>query len=106
MNNKSTYRHLINVDPTIKTAIIYSIDELFAYTVEIKEGDHSYYLTDKGEARQFGNMENARQAAVKENAQEAYLALSKTYEEPDLQTCHANHQERYDYNKIPLHLKK
>ncbi len=29
-------------------------------------------------------MEDARQAALKENAQEAYLALSKTYEEPDL----------------------
>lgn len=92
----------IKINPNIKTAIIYSIDHIFAYTVEIKEGDSSYYIARKGEVLQFGNMEDARQAAIKENAQEAYLALSKTSEETDLTTCHSNHQDRYDYSPIYL----
>ena len=106
MNKKSTYQHLIKINPNIKTAIIYSVDHLFSYTIEIKEGDKSYYIKNKDEIRTFGNMEDARQAAIKENVQEAYLALSKTYEETDLSTCHANHQDRYDYSPVTLHLKK
>ncbi len=99
---KSTYQNFIELNPDIKTAIIYSVDHLFAYTVEIKEGNSSYYIADKKGPLMFGNMEDARQAAIKENVKVAYLALSKTYEEPDISTCHADHQDRYDYSPIIL----
>ncbi len=92
----------IDINPNIKTAIIYAIDHIFSYIVEIKEGNTSYYIENKGEVLQFGNMEDARQAAIKEKVQEAYLALSKTSEETDLTTCHANHQDHYDYSPIQL----
>ena len=102
---KSTYKNFIDINPNIKTAIIYSIDHLFSYTVEIKEGKNSYYVASKDGPLKFDNMENARQAALKENVQLAYLALSKTHEETDLSTCHADHQDRYDYSPITLNLK-
>lgn len=106
MQKKSTYQNQVKINPYVRTAIIYSMDDLFAYTVEIKDGKHSYYLSKKGEPLKFGNMAYARQAAINENAQEAYLALSKTYEEVDLSTCHSTLQDRYDYSPMVLHFKK
>jgi len=102
MNIKSTYCKKIEISPNIKTAIIYSLDDLFAYVVAIKEGKKEYYISEKNSVLKFGNMAEAKQAALKEKVSAAYLALSKTYEEPDLSTCHANHQDSYDYVLITL----
>ncbi|MCD6048510.1 MAG: hypothetical protein K0S08_2157 [Gammaproteobacteria bacterium] len=93
----------MKINQYTRTAIIYSLDDVFAYIVEIKEGDKSYYICMKNnEPVQFGNMADARQAALDKNAKEAYLALSKTYEENDLTTAHGIRQPHYDY--IPLSL--
>jgi len=99
---KSTYSSQISLDPTRKTAIIYSLDELNAYSIEINVGGKSYYLRDHNKLITYGNMKEAREAAIREKAQVAYLALTKTSEETDISTCHANHQDRYDYMLIPL----
>lgn len=103
---KSTYKHQLEFQPHLKIAIIYSLEELFAYAVEIKEMMQSKYLSEGGEISKFGNMDDARNAALKAGAQVLYLALPKTSEETDISTCHADHQERYDYEEIPLHAAK
>jgi hypothetical protein len=91
------------INPDLKTAIIYSIDNLYAYTVEIRTGSKSYFVSNKGEPSLFGNMEEARAAALHENVEEAFLALSKTFEEADLtSSSHGQIQDRYDYSRIPL----
>lgn len=102
MSTKSIYHKQMSIDPQIKTAVIYSVDHLYVYLVEIKEANTSYYLTREGEPLRFNNLDEARQAAIQERVKQAYLALSKTYEEVDLSTCHADHQDRYDYMKVSL----
>ena len=105
MNTELNVCQRIAINPNIKTAIIYSIDEIFIYLVEIRMGDKHHFISVNGvEPAEFGNLEGARQAALKEKVQKAYLALSKTYEENDLTTCHANHDDRYDYSPIPLYI--
>lgn len=96
----------ISINPHIKTAIIYSLDDLYAYHIEITGNGKRYYLTNRGKPICYGNMKDVLEAVIKENVQEAYLALSKTYEEVDATTCHANH-DHYDYIRITLqgHLK-
>lgn len=89
-------------DPNVKRAIIYAIDDLFGYTVEIKDKNKSYYLTNGSEPILFNNMGDARQAAIKENVVEAYLALSKTYEETSLNDTPKKKEERFDYSVIGL----
>ena len=91
----------LQLDPNIKTAIIYSLDHLFAYIIQIWESNKSYYLTKGDEIIKYGNLEDARLAAIKENVKKAYLALSNTYEETDETTCHAKNQ-RFDYSEINL----
>ncbi|HVY53310.1 MAG TPA: hypothetical protein VHA13_02205 [Gammaproteobacteria bacterium] len=105
MNNKSAYnQHTgINTNANKKIAIIYSLDYLFVYIIEIKDGKNSYYIcSSNNEPIQFGNLADARKAALKEKAEQAYLALSKTDEENDLSTCHANHQNHFDYTPLTL----
>jgi len=87
-----------------KTAIIYSVDDLFVYIVKITYGDEYHYISSrKNEPIQFGNLEEARKAVLKEKVEKAYLALSKTYEETDIQSCPANKDDdRYDYSLITL----
>lgn len=92
----------VHIKPNIRTAIVYSVDDLFSYTVEIRQGDHSYFISKENQPIRFGNMEDARQAAIRENAAEAYLTLSKTYEEADPKTCAVSPNDRYDYSPVPL----
>ncbi|MGQ3888587.1 hypothetical protein ACQUW5_06085 [Legionella sp. CNM-1927-20] len=92
----------VKINPNVKTAIIYSLDDLFAYTVEIKEADRSYYIADGQDPISFGNMKDAREAAIKEGAIEAYLALSKTYDKTGINNLDQTHQERFDYSPIKL----
>ncbi|TAK74406.1 MAG: hypothetical protein EPO11_06960 [Gammaproteobacteria bacterium] len=92
----------LNINPQVKTAIIYSLDDLCGYSVEIKYQGKSHYLTKNDHLIIFGNMKDAREAVINEKAQVAYLALSKTMEEPDLSTCHTRPQDQYDYSLIKL----
>lgn len=87
-----------------KTAIIYSVDDLFVYIVKITAGDKCHYISSrKNEPIQFGNLEEARLAALKEKVEKIYLALSKTYEEIDIKSCPMNkNDDRYDYLPITL----
>lgn len=87
--------------PAVKTAIFYSVDHLFNYVIEIREGHHSYFISHKNHITQFGNLDSARKAALKEGVRAAFMALSKTYEEPDLSTCH-HQQEHFDYQPLSL----
>ena len=104
MNTNSTSSNKIKINPNVKTAIIYSIENLYAYIIEIKEGNKHYYISSKGEPLKFGNMEEARGAILKENVKEAYLALSKTSVESDLSSAKINnYADSYDYSPIPLH---
>lgn len=90
-------------NPRLKTAVIYAIEQLFAYTIEIKEGNASYYISNKEGPVIFKNVEDARQAALKEGAKEAYLALSKTSQESDLSSFSSKKlEDRFDYSPIPL----
>ncbi len=91
----------VEIDPQKKTAIIYSVDDLFVFIVEIKENGNSYFLKKNGEPVTFANMKDAREAAVNENAVVAYLALSKTYDETGLNSGEIS-KKRYTYSPVPL----
>lgn len=101
MNHSAKSPREFQTDPNIKAAIIYSLDHLFAYIVEIRKGNHSEYLKEADEIIKYGNLEDARRAAIHEKVKVAYLALSNTYEEVDATTCHANHLH-FDYSEINL----
>ena len=105
MNQQSSPYTPEHADPHIKTAIIYSVDDLFVYIIKIIAGEQSYYISSKeGKPIQFGNLEEAREAALKEKAEEAYLALSKTYEETDIKGRPLmKHEDRFDYSQMILH---
>ncbi|MBA2648731.1 MAG: hypothetical protein H0U75_03870 [Legionella sp.] len=91
-----------NINPQLKTAIVYSLDDLFAYTIEIKEGNQSYYIADGQGPTLFGNMGEVRKVLIKEGVAEAFLALSKTYDEIGLGNLNPNMQERYEYSPLNL----
>lgn len=99
-------REKYKINPQVKTAIIYSLDDLFAYSVEIVEGESRYFVTNNGEPASFGNMQQAREAAINEKAVEAYQALSRTYEGPGKDNPNENRTKQYDYMPIPLVMDK
>ena len=87
-----------------KIAIIYSVDELFCYIVEIRKNNESYLVGSEINPEKFGNLEEARRACIKHKAEKGFLALSKTYEEVDASSDNAPFlSDRYDY--IPVSLK-
>ena len=100
MNTKNT--NFLEINPNVKTAIIYSLEDLFAYTVEIREADKRYYVANNEGPISFGNMKDARDAAIKEGAVAGYLALSKTYDKTGINNPNQNPQERFDYSPINL----
>lgn len=90
------------VNSSARLAIIYSLDDLFVYTVEIKEGDTRYYLMQGDDPILFANIQDAKRAALKENIQQAYLALSKTYDEIGMATVAEGRHDKYEYSPIAL----
>lgn len=90
----------MNIDPNVKTAVIYSIDELHMYVVNI-------YLKNKTKnncnqlSTKFGNLEEVREACKSNGVKKAYLALSKTYEEVD-RLSQDHYKMSYDYLDFEL----
>jgi hypothetical protein len=90
-------------DKNIKTAIIYSLDDLFTYIIKICYQENSYYIENGDQLEKFGNINEAKKACRKHNVEEAYLALSNSYQELDSTTDKLHDpMPRYDYQKIIL----
>lgn len=86
-----------------RIAIIYSVDDLFEFIVEIHCQGNSYFIGKAKQPDKFGNLEDATTASRDHKVEEAYLALSKTYQETDSTTDYPNRSSsRYDYQKVPL----
>jgi hypothetical protein len=87
------------------TAIIYSIDEISYYQVEIRHHDESHLLFDlDNKPKSFKSLSEAKKAASAHGAEIAYLALSTTYHELDLSNDFPNDKfnHRYDYVLVDL----
>lgn len=98
------YNHsspILSLNKHMKAAIIYSVDHLFSYIIQIRDGNKSYFLSENNEIIKFGNMDDARRALLRHNVKVAFLALSKTSEETDLTTCHTKHGN-FDYSPVKL----
>lgn len=86
-----------------RIAVIYSVDDLFAYVVLLCYQGKSYYISDADKPEKFGNMDEVRAVCRKHKADEAYLALSNSYQEVDITTDHPlDPIAQFDYHKIPL----
>jgi hypothetical protein len=93
----------IHIDPNKRTAVIYSVDDLVAYIVEINYQHKSYFIEENKRAVLFGNLAEAKEAALKHHAEEAFLALSKTYQEVDMSNDNPRYcSGRYDYIRVGL----
>jgi hypothetical protein len=95
------------IDPAKRTAIIYSNDELFYYTVEIHHHDCSYFIGGENTPEIFGNLDNVRRACLTHKVENGFLALSKTYHEfaPTTETLGCM-LDRYEYVPFVLKLKE
>jgi hypothetical protein len=95
------------LDPAKRTAIIYSNDELFYYTVEIRHYDRSYFIGNENTPEIFGNLDNVRRACSEHKVEAGFLALSKTYHEftPITETLSCM-LDRYEYVPFVLEVKK
>jgi len=83
------------------TAIIYSIDDLGSYIVEIHYHGNKFYVGSKNNPRQFLNLADAKEAALKNRATVTFLALSKTYEQMDMHASYIKESaQRFDYIRI------
>ena len=90
-------------DKSKRIAIIYSIDDLFAYIIKICDQENSYYIGNNDHPEKFGNIDEAKKACRKHNVVEAYLALSNSYQELDSTTDKPyDPMARYDYQKVIL----
>lgn len=95
--------HELKCDKNKKVAIIYSLDDLFAYIIKICHQENSYYIGNDSQPVKFGNMEEAKRVCRQHNVEEAYLALSNAYQELDSTTDKPHDpMPRYDYQKIIL----
>ncbi len=85
-----------------RTAIIYTISDLAVYIVEVCYEDQCYFIKkSKEEIEQYGNLKDAREAALAHHAEEAFLALDTTYEEME-PLSDSKKRARFDY--MPIHL--
>jgi hypothetical protein len=85
-----------------RTAIIYSIEDLGHYIIQIWNHNKKYYIGDDAPI-QYANLADARKAAKAHQAEVAYLALSKTYEEVDSTTENLQDQiKHHDYMLLTL----
>lgn len=101
MNNKKLLKDELKINTDIRTAIVYAVDELFYYIVEIHHQKKSCYIGNDNMPDKFGNMEDVVKACHKHKVKQAYIALSKTYQETDL-TTDQQELSRYDYMPIKL----
>ncbi len=86
-----------------RTAIIYTISDLAVYIVEICYENECYFIKkNKEEIEQYGNLDNAREAACTHHAEAAFLALDTTYEEMGTSSEDVKNTARFDYMPIPL----
>lgn len=91
------------INDNVRTAIIYSIDDLLFYIVEIRYHHQNYFIGNKDSPKKFGNLKDARMACLDHQAEEGFLALSKTYDEVDSSCDNKNvNGERFDYINIKL----
>jgi len=91
----------LKLKPNKRVAIIYSLDDLFAYIVKICHHKTSYYVGNNNQPEKFGNIGEAKKACRTHKAEEAYLALSNSYQELDSTTDDPNNpMPRYDYQKV------
>lgn len=101
MNKKMLLKDELKIDTDTRTAIVYTVDELFYYIIEIHYQDKSYFIGEDNNPDKFGNMEDVVKACHKNKVEKAYIALSKTYQETDLVTDQLG-LSRFDYMPIKL----
>lgn len=91
------------INEKVKTAFIYSVDDLFFYIIEIRHKDKSRFINEKDKVIQFGNLETVRGICHQEKVERAFIALSKTYQEVD-GTCDPTKMttDRFDYFPFTL----
>lgn len=100
MSTASISQLEISLDHNIPTAIVYSVSDLAVYMVEIRHQDKAYFVSHKEEPQKFGNLGEAILAARAHKAEQAFLALDKTYQEVEAGSSQTGN--RYDY--MPLEL--
>jgi hypothetical protein len=94
----------LEIDSNKLTAVIYSIDELGYFHLELHHHGKNYFVTVNDEPKVFHNINEAKKAALAEKAEIGYLALSATYQEftgnGNVPLSQSN--RRYDYQLISL----
>lgn len=107
MSIKSISEDEIKIDHSIKTAVIYTVDEIGTYLVEVRHLNDQYFISNKNFPVSFSNLSEALKAARHEGIAQAFLALSKTSEEVGLDRASIDpkirsHQYQYDYLKLEI----
>lgn len=92
------------IDENQRTAIIYSISEAGEYIVEIRYHNQQYFIGDEQAAEKFSNLGSAKAAALAHNAEKAFLALSKTYQEVEADSVSQNQQSHTRFDYVPIEL--
>lgn len=94
------------IDENVRTAIFYSISDIGEYLVEIRHHNQQYFISHGTDPDRFGNLGEAKRAALKQHAEQAYLALDKTYEEVEVSTSTtakpADQSRHFDYVPVTL----
>lgn len=89
-------------DKNKKIAFIYSLDDLFVFIVKIRFQRNSYFIGGE-QPQKFDNLDDAKKSCRAHKVEEAYLALSNSYQELDATTDKIYEpMPRYDYQKISL----
>ncbi len=89
------------IDESKRTAIIYSINDIGEYIIEIRHQQENYFVTRGKEPEKFGNLADAKTAAHKQAVEITFLALHKTYQEVEAdKTGRADEASQFDY--LPL----
>lgn len=104
----SISKEKIYIDENKRVAIIYTIPDILEFIVEIHYNNESYFIkkSQLAENERFKNLADAKAAAKGENAEECFLALSKSYQEIEPQNAFSNGKVRADisFDYLPLHL--
>jgi hypothetical protein len=101
-DNKTPIQEPLNfsgVDDTIPTAVIYCIQDLSHYNVEIRHNGNSHFIKKGGHPVIYTSKLAAKKAALANHAVKGFMALSMTYQE----VGNSNKNPLYEYMPIDLH---
>ena len=101
--NQTISQNELSINQNERVAIIYSIDDVSYYTVEIRFEGESYFIKHKKLPVTYASINEAKKAARSHKAVTGYMALSSTYQEVGVSLLDTDvKRARYDYMKIDL----